>query len=146
MPAYEDKIDLARDHLTGDVEIPLREVNGIEAVTQGILIRLQNVRGEFFADTDLGPPWVARRREDAAPFGSGDSSVSEDEAILGQKFDEEKAIIALSPTILDTPGVNSITLFEVTFNGNTRGLTVRFSVDTIFGESEVVTEDLTVAS
>lgn len=114
-------VDWAIDLDTGDLLFPLRYTTGLQAVAQGIRIRLLSFKGEWFADLDDGVPYLARDGVTAA------------EAILGQKYDEDKALAAFRKAILTAPGVNELSGLVLTFNATTRSLTVSFNVRTSFG-------------
>lgn len=121
-----DPIDFKIDQATGDlvfVDGRPEMTFGGEAVAQGILIRLRNIRGEWFANLDDGMPWFEN------------DSVPGSDALLGQKFDEIKATAAFRAAILDTPGVASITRLAVTFDGATRTINATWSVATTFGDT-----------
>jgi hypothetical protein len=122
-----DRIDWALTE-DNDLEIPLRFVVGLEAVTQGIRVRCGMIRGEWFMDRDLG-----------VPLFEGDEDtlgVSADDAIFGQKFNRLKAIAAYREAILSTPGVpsNGIVAIDVDFDNPSRTMVVSWRVQTIFGD------------
>lgn len=114
-------LDWAIDLDTGDLLFPLRYTTGLEAVAQAIRIRLLNFKGEWFADLDDGVPYLARDGVDAS------------EALLGQQFNELRALAAFRTAIKAAPGVDVLDLLAVEFNNATRTLTVSFRVRTSFG-------------
>lgn len=119
-----DPIDLLLD-ANGDIVIgsDLSWAKGVPAVAQGIRIALQLFRGEWFLDLDEGVPYLER------------DGVTADEALLGQKFDEQRALTAFREAILRAPGVNSITALAIQFDHATRKMTATWSVRTEFGDT-----------
>jgi hypothetical protein len=109
-----DKIDFLLDDngdlvLTSDLVFSI----GINAVAQGIRIRIQTFRGEWFLDLDHGVPYY--------------------QDLLGHKYNEIKARAAFRDAILSSPGVDDLLSLEVEFNNQTRELTVEWEVQTSFG-------------
>ncbi len=134
MPLLEsDKIDWELDN-NNDLIIPLRYTSGIEAVVQGIRIRLQLWRGEWFLDLDAGMPYLPTE----------DGAVDERAAILGQRFDSVKTRVAVRKEILSTPGVLDIPELRTTFDGPTRTLGIEFRAKTAFGDTDL--EVITLAT
>jgi hypothetical protein len=121
-----DPIDWELDE-NNDLIIPLRYTSGIEAVAQGIRIRLQLWRGEWFLDLDAGIPYLPTE----------DGAVTEQAAILGQRFDSVKARTAFRREILSTPGVVDIPELRITFDGPTRTLAIEFRAKTAFGDTDL---------
>ncbi len=119
-------VDLALDG-DGDLEVvtDLRFTTGLEAVAQGLSIRLQSFRGEWFPDLDDGIPYLER------------DGVPESEAILGQKFDERKISATFRREIVKAPGVDAVSDLVVGFDGATREMTLSFTVTTAFGQITV---------
>ena len=95
---------------------------GINAVAQGIRIRIQTFKGEWFLDLNHGVPYY--------------------QDLLGQKFNEIKARSAFREAIITAPGVVELISLEVSFNGQTRELSVSWEARTTFGivEEELVLE------
>lgn len=89
---------------------------GVNAVAQGIRIRLQNFKGEWFLDLDDGVPYY--------------------QDILGQKYDQNKVRDAFRDAILATPGVEELLKLEVSFDGQTRTLSVEWEVRAATGTIE----------
>ncbi len=121
-----DPVDWELDD-NNDLIIPLRYTSGIAAVAQGIRIRLQLWRGEWFLDLDAGMPYLPTE----------DGAVPESAAILGQKFDSVKARTAVRREILSTPGVVDIPELRITFDGPTRALGIEFRAKTAFGDTDL---------
>lgn len=99
--------DWAEDE-DGDLAFPLRFTTGLEAVAQGLKIRLQSFRGEWFRDLEDGVPYF--------------------QDLLGHKFSEIKARAAFRDAITETPGVVSLDSLIVAFDRATRALSVSFKV------------------
>lgn len=120
-----DPIDLLLD-ADGDLVISGGDAawsSGIAGVAQGIRIALQLFRGEWFLDLDEGVPYLER------------DGVSADEALLGQRFNEPKALRYFRDAIARAPGVNEIVSLSVTFDGPSRALTATWVVSTVFGDT-----------
>jgi hypothetical protein len=121
-----DPIDWKLDD-DNDLIIPLSYTSGIEACLQGIRIRLQLWRGEWFLDLDAGMPYLPTE----------DGAVDERAAILGQKFDSIKTRVAVRKEILSTPGVVDVPELRTTFDGPTRTLAIEFRAKTAFGDTDL---------
>lgn len=119
-----DPIDWKLD-ADNNLVMPLEYVRGMEAIVQAIRIRLQMFQGEWFLNLDIGIPYL----EDP------DGGVSEEEAILGQKFDPVKVRAAFRREILSVPGVEGVTKLETRFDGDSRTMFVTIIVSTIFGDT-----------
>lgn len=91
---------------------------GGDAVVQGILTRLRLFRGEWYLDVEAGTPWYQKILADGA-----DIRIIETE---------------LKKQINDTPDVESILSFGLSFNRAQRAITVTFEVTTPFGPSGVL--------
>lgn len=97
---------------------------GLAGVAQLCRTALLLFRGEWFRDLDAGVPWIAN------------ASVSEDRAILWQKFvDETIARAAVRDAILAVPGVLGLVSLEVAFDRAARQLTITWSARTVFGDT-----------
>lgn len=94
-------VDFALDE-NGDLEWPLRFTTGLEAVAQGIRVRLLIIKGELEYNREYGIPWIAN------------DFVSEEEAILGSKYDEVRYREIFRPMIMSTPG--ALELISMTFD------------------------------
>lgn len=99
--------------------------SGLAGVAQGIRIRLQMIRGEWFADLDAGVPLFER------------DGVTGDEAILGRRFDELKARAAMRDAILGTPGVLGILSMSAEYNNATRTIKAAWEARTVFGDTDL---------
>lgn len=123
MPLKSDPIDLTLTD--GDIDLTggrLSFTSGIGAVAQGIRIRLQAFRGEWFRNLDSGVPYW--------------------QELLGQKFDEAKARRIFREAIRAAPGVGEILKLAVTFDAKTRTLSVTWQVRTEFGDSDTETTEV----
>ena len=119
----EPGIDWALDS-DGDLIVPMRYTRGLEATAQGIRIRIQMFKGEWFLDTDLGVPYMES------------ATVAEADALLGQKFNELKALSAFRRVIAIPPGVQSILALAVAFDRATRVMRVEWRVRSAYGVIE----------
>lgn len=122
-----DKVDIKLD-ANGDIVIVDGDfvfTSGLEAVVQDIKIGLRTIRGEWFLDLEEG-----------VPYYEGET-VPASEALLGELFDEPKALSAFRATILARAAVSDILSLGVAFEGATREMTVEFRVRTIFGDSDL---------
>lgn len=128
MPLLADPIVFARD-ADMDLEIPLRKASGMEAVLILCRATLLLWRGEFFLDLDAGTPWLE----------TADGTVTERDAILGQRFDAARTARVLRQVLLAVPAVFSVPTMRCAFDGATRNLTVTFVVRCAFGDSPVTT-------
>ncbi len=105
--------DLKLDTATHDIEIQngdLVILDGIEAIRQDLLIRLQFFAGEWFLDARIGMPYYQR--------------------VLGQKPNESVVRTLFRQAILATPGVVAINDLDVSYDGATRSLAVIFRATT----------------
>ena len=113
----------------GDLEIgpdgDLIIITGIDAIAQHLRIRLQFFRGEWFLDTRLGIPYF--------------------EEVLIKSPDLNVVQSLLREAIRETPGVISITSFELDFDGVTRKLSLNFDALTTEGPLRF-TEDFVIPS
>lgn len=123
----EPGIDWALDD-DGDLIIPLRYTRGLAGVAQGIGIRLRMFKGEWFLNLNLGLPLL------------DNDVVTESEALLGQVFDQQKALSAFRRVIAAAPYVKSIQALGVSFDGATRTLVVDWRVESALGVVEDSTE------
>ena len=117
MALITDPIDFLLD-VDGDLVVTtdIQFSSGLAAVAQGIRIRIQTFKGEWFANLDFGVPYF--------------------QDILGQKFNDAKIRTAFRNAIISTPGVLELTLLETEFNRSTRELSVSWRVTTVFGDTE----------
>lgn len=113
---------LALDPTTGDLRITagrLALVEGAEAVAQRLRGRLGLGRGEWFADTSAGVPWV--------------------QSILGQRGTAALAEAILRAAITSCPGVALLEAFTLALDPSTRDATATFRVRTTDGATLAVT-------
>lgn len=119
--------DLKINEQTGDLEIgadgDLIIVTGLDAILQHLRIRLQFFRGEWFLDTRLGIPYF--------------------EEVLRKAPDLNVVESILRDAIRETPGVISITSFELDFEGVSRKLSLDFAALTDEGPLRF-TEDFVI--
>lgn len=90
-----------------------------DAVVQGVKTRLLLFRGEWWLDTSAGTPWF-------------------ETVFTGSGQDVRRIEQAMKRQIRDTPGVEGITSFAITYDPETREITISFEVDTIYGPSGLV--------
>jgi hypothetical protein len=114
MPLANEPIDFKLD-ADGDLVVPIQFVSGLEAVAQGIRVRLKLFRGEWFLNLDEGVPYF--------------------EDLLGRKFDRARAREIIRTELLKSPGVVEITSLTADFDGQTRALSVDWAVRTEFGDT-----------
>lgn len=119
-----DPIDLLLDS-TGDLVVTsdLQWSTGVSGISQGIRIALQLFKGEWFLDLDEGIPYLERE------------GVPADEALLGAKFNQGRAVAAFRDAIRRAPGVNTIVSLNVAFDRGTRKITASWIVRTEFGDT-----------
>lgn len=120
-----DPIDWMLDPQTHDLVITTDLVwaAGVTAVAQGCKIVLGMIEGEWFADLEEGVPYLERDGVDAR------------RALLGQKFNPEKARAAMRPELLSVPGVTAINYLNPVFDRKTRAMSIYFEVDTEFDDT-----------
>lgn len=116
-----DPIDFLLDD-DGDLVMPLQFSRGLPAVAQGIRVRTLLVRGEWFLDQDAGVPYLEN------------DSVTAAAALLGQRFNAQKARAAFRDAIVSSPGVVELVSMNVSFDRATRGMSVSWEVRTEFGD------------
>jgi hypothetical protein len=118
-----DDGDLELDPITFDLTFS----TGLRAVAQSCQIALNLVRGEWFANLDDGFPYFERE------------GVPKEIAILGQKFNQAKAVAAFTTALLDVDGVVEVKKLEVSFDKTTRMMSVNWVVRTEFGDTDLDT-------
>lgn len=127
-----DPIDLKLDEHTHDLAIEDGDfvfIYGVDGVAQLIKIAVLMIAGEWYLDLDEGVKWKERE------------GVPASRAILGQKFDERKAISEIRDAILKMTNddgsklIQSITAILVDFDRQTRDLSIRYEVITVFGDT-----------
>jgi len=118
MALITDRIGLQLDSLTRDLVMTngkLVWTTGLDAVVQGVHVRLAFFAGEWFADLDKGTKWY--------------------QEILGKKPDSPRIRQEISKQILAAPGVTKLLSLEVTYVGATRQLRVDWQAQTEFGDT-----------
>ena len=93
--------------------------NSAECVAQAIKTRLQLWYGQWFLDTTEGTPWM--------------------QSLMGKRSSAAMEL-ALRKRILATAGVKSILSFTATFNPSTRRMVITTTVETLFGQTTVISE------
>ncbi len=126
-----DPIDWLRDS-EGDLVVPMLHASGGIGVAQNVQLRLRMIKGEWFLDLDVGPPWFP---------GQG---VSEQQAILGARFDANKARAAVVTALAGTPGLDALISIEILFDSLTRTVTITVEARTLFGDTIRETAEVTV--
>jgi len=123
-----DNLDFLLDKSTGDIDISggtLNFARGLQGVAQLARIRVNMIRGEWFADTSYGLPLLANR------------FVTTREAILGQKFDKQKVTKAYYDMLITTPAVTDVLLLECSFDSKLRKVKIKWQLRTVFGDTIV---------
>lgn len=104
---------------TGDIDIgafKFEFVTGADYIIQKLAVVLRTFFGEWFLDTRAGIPYF--------------------EDILKKNYDPARIESVLKTAILDVPGVDQITAFDMNLV-SPRQLEVNFTVNTDFGELEI---------
>jgi hypothetical protein len=117
-----DPVDWELD-ADGQLIFPIRFTRGTPAVAQRLRIKLKMFRGEWFLNRRAGTPYIENE------------TVTEDEAILGNAFDEAYTESVFRELILSTEGVERIDSLTTTFSDETRVLDVAATVVTIYGHA-----------
>jgi hypothetical protein len=102
----------------------LHLVSGLPAVAQLIRIAILLFLGEWFLNLEKGMPWF--------------------QEILGQKFDAALIRQRLSERILAVPGVAEILSVAVSFDSESRAVTVDWEVRAAFGGTVAGTTTTTI--
>lgn len=110
-PIAEDNHDL----LIENYDLQLTE--GVEAIQQALIIRLQFFINEWFLDITRGVEFY--------------------QTIYVKNPNLNLVASVIKTQILTTPGVNEILSYAQSFDSTGRELTVVFKVDTDFGELEI---------
>ncbi len=114
----------------GDLDISagrLQFAAGLVAFIQGANARILLIKGEWFLDREAGVPVVEN------------DFVRPSEALVGQRFDEQKARRAFTSAISGTPGFGSLTSMAIVLDKVTRELAVTWSAQTAFGDTGAIT-------
>lgn len=117
MALATDPVDMLLDPLTEDIVVTtdLQFSKGLDAVSQGIRVRIKEFKGEWFANLDEGVPYF--------------------QDVLGQKYNAIKVRNAFRPAIVDTPGVGELLSLGTTFNGATREVRVNWEARAEFDDT-----------
>ena len=91
----------------------IKRVTDAEQVVQAVRTNLLTYRGEWFLDTRIGVPYF--------------------EKVFVKPFNRPVVEAELQRTITQTPGVEELLTFELTFDRVTRKASVSFSAVTTFG-------------
>lgn len=111
---------------TGDIDVSqqdLHQTSGMQAVIQGVSIRLKFFMGEWFADLSVGVPYFQQ--------------------VLVKNPNINVLTSVFRTIILGTPGVNSLSSLSLDYNASARTLSVTFAGDTDFGQFDAQTVELT---
>ena len=103
---------------------PIRYTYGEKAVKQGARVRLSLMKTEWFLNREIGMPFLPVKGE-----------VSPAEAILGESYDEAKAISAVRSVLITTPGLTSITSIKTLWDPENRVLRVRWEGVCVWGDT-----------
>jgi hypothetical protein len=113
-------IDIALDPTTHDLAIEnfdLQLVDGIDQIAQNLNIRLRFFFGEWYLNTLEGIPYY--------------------QYFFIKNPNQYQTETFLKETITTTPGVTALTSFASDFDGKTRLFTVKFSAQTVSGDTEI---------
>jgi hypothetical protein len=105
-------LDPATNEILFDQKGRVTWLSGAAAIAQALRLAFQLWRGEWFLDELVGAEWSA---------------------VLGQKFNEAKAVAFATTTSLSVAGVSRVTGMEVTYDGTARELTIVWAVETDYG-------------
>jgi len=127
-----DPIDFLLDPVTNDLVITddLAWSYGIDAVRQGCHIALAMIEGEWFMDLEEGVPYLER------------DGIDSRRVLLGGKFSADRARAAMVPELLKVPGVKSVVYCTPSYKE--RALTVKWEVNTVFGDTVADTLNRTI--
>jgi hypothetical protein len=116
----------------GDVDMArgLQFVGDVEAVLAGARFRLGLIRGEWFANRDVGVPYFPRDEIDAGV------------EILGQPFEEAKIRRYISEALLSTPNLTTLLGLTVSYDNATRTCTVEWEARASWGDTITDTQEL----
>lgn len=105
------KLDKNGDYVLGHGNLDFYQ-DSPDGVAQNVMTRLKLWRGTWFIDTQEGTPWLQQ--------------------ILGR---HDAVDVVIRSRILGTPGVRSIDSFEAILDPDTRRLSVRATISTIYGDA-----------
>lgn len=117
-----DPIDWLRDE-NGDLVVPMQHATGATAVAQNMQLRLRLFREEWFLNQEVGPPWLPGQ------------IVTEQQAILGQRFDVLKTRAGVVSALSGTPGLSSLLDVTINFDRSTRAVSITVDALTLFGDT-----------
>lgn len=117
-----DPVCFRRD-ANGDLKFPLELARGLEAAAIGVRTRLGLFAGEFFANRDIGMPWIAN------------DVVDERTAILGPAFDPLKVRAPMRREVLTTPAVVDLPTLDLVSLFSERTLSITFVARTVWGDT-----------
>jgi hypothetical protein len=106
-------MDIALDPDTGDLLIEggdLALLDGVEAISQHVAIRLQFFQGEWFLDTRVGIPYYQR--------------------VLVKNPDLNAVRFLLRAAVASTPGIGELQSFSTEYANASRTLSVEFEAST----------------
>lgn len=120
-----DPLDILLD-VNGDIDLSNggpHFVSGVDGIAQLCAQALKTFAGEWFAERTVGIPYY------------DNDYVTVSQAILGQKFSQEKVTRAFSRELLKIPGVGRVTSMTVLFDNKSRTLGVAFEVKAVWGDT-----------
>lgn len=116
---------------TGDLDFTggrLNRSSGITGIAQGALIRVKQIKGEWFLN---------RRKGVAYYVVTG--VVTEAEALLGQKFNRVKFETAIRSVLEQVPGVTQVLMLTCVEDRKLRKVSSRWQLRTELGDTPVLT-------
>lgn len=120
-----DRVTWKLDDTNWDLVFVNRQIAwvvGSEAVGQQIKFRLKTFRGEWFLNKETGFPWF--------------------QDVLGTQYDEAAQKTLFVDFVKQTAGVASVDRTTISFDAETRVMSVEYEVTTIFGDTINDTVDL----
>ncbi len=130
MTLRADKIDFLLDSVTGDLDISaghLQLSSDITGAAQGAMIRVKQIKGEWFLNKLQGVAYIATP-----------GIVTQQEALLGSKFERSKFERALRLVLEQSPNVVRVLLLTVTEFKRERRVSSRWQLRTAFGDTAVI--------
>lgn len=92
--------------------------NNLKALEQNVVTRIKSFKFDWFLDIQANIDWWN---------------------ILGQKNNEDLIRSQVYRTVVETDGVTKVTLIDLISDRQTRNLTIRLSIQTIYGFTELET-------
>lgn len=126
-----DNQDFLIDPVTNDLDLTGGRLNlsrGVRGVAQGAMIRVKQIKGEWFLNRRTGVPYYVVT-----------GVVSPAEALLGQKFDRTKFEAAYRAVLEASPGVERALQLAITEDRKIRKVGARWQLRTAFGDTPVLT-------